>query len=740
MRPAIGHIIRPAIDDGCDTLGRPYRVLAIDEESDSIWLIAIPGRKSRYVEGPERFSLEDIKNDVAAGALVSATVPLPGLWQLSDADYVNEAPTDREKELRQKRIEERDRRWKVVEAIVGGHTAQSLAPIATMLREEVKSQATAHKRSVPTIYSWLHRYWAGGECINSLIPNWSKCGGSGLRKVQTGQRLGRKSRAFIRGAVESEGYILKEGDPERLALGYSLVKPRVTVRDAYLRTSAAFWSDTRQNDQGEIECVLREPHVRPTQVQFEYWGGKIHGSPLRRRMLGVDGWNTSTLAVAGSAQDQVHAVGQMAMIDSTSTDVYLTSVYSRSKVLPPMHRTIVKDVRSTLLIGFYVGWEAPSYETCMQAILCSADSKVELYAKFGIAIDEDVFPGMLHRLYLADQGEMKSAAMLEAEKNFRFGIEFAKSYSGQSKSQVETQHHTDHKELDHKLSGTTHGKQRQRGEKAPALEALWNYPEYMREFLLWVLQYNNQEVSDLAPTDMLIAGVRPTRLNIFKWLRDHNACASLPCDVNHLRTYALPETPAVMRRDGIHLLMEDGIRFLPGNRFHIGNLEQDHRWQRAVANQTSVKISVKFDGKDLSQVWLPTSDGLLRIPNVVADIHTQNEISLVDFVQHVTEEDVRADLERGEVDQRQLNTTLRRDAVEHQARKEKLAEQKLQPKKVSKKQQISELRKNRDEELERIRTTDNKRLPAPAASSEPTSAPMSAADLAMEKFLEEATT
>jgi len=138
-----------------------------------------------------------------------------------------------------------------------------------------------------------------------------------------------------------------------------------------------------------------------------------------------------------------------------------------------MNRTVVVDVRSTCVLGFHVGWEDPSSDTSMLAILCAASDKCEIAARYGISLAPDEWPGMLFREFLADNGEMKSEALKEAERQFRFAVEFAKAYSGQSKSLVESHHHACHKTLDHKLPGTTRGRQRKRGEPDPKLEALY---------------------------------------------------------------------------------------------------------------------------------------------------------------------------------------------------------------------------------------------------------------------------
>ena len=706
MIPALGYIIRQGV--GEQRLPGPQRVLAIAADRDAVWLINIPrdrsetNRKAVHMLGPRRYSLAGLSDAIERGQLVMENVPLPAIWLMTDADYVSDAPNKRERERREWRLKRRDQRWMIIEAIIGDYTAQQIVPVAYMLRENILAQAKIHHLSAPSIYSWIHRYWAGRECLNSLIPDTSQCGGPGKPKRQSERRLGRKSRCFKEGVVESPGYILKEGDTELLAYGYALVKPGLTLFDAYVLTSGAYWSQTVQNEHGRMEYELLPAHQRPTQVQFEYWGRKLYGEPFRRRMMGVDHWATSTLAVAGSAQDQVHAVGQMAMIDSTSTDIYLTSELSRLKVLPPMHRTVVIDVRSTFVPGFYCGWEDPSSETSLQAILCASGDKAEFAARFGIELGEDEWPGMTHRLYLADNGEMKSEAMKEAEKHFRFGVEFAKAYSGQSKSLVENQHHTAHKALDHKLPGTTRGRQRKRGEPPPPTKALLNYSEYIRELILVVLAYNKEEVPDLAPIDMKIAGVPPTRVNVFRWLRDHNMRADISCDLNQLRAFTLPDRKAVMRRDGIHLLMDDGIRHLPGHRFYMEDLTRDVRWRLAATKHSSVLMRVKLDAQDLSHVWLPTSTGLLQIPNVLADQIVQEKVTLADWTQWVASEDLRTDQCRQVHDQEGLNTVLRRGAVTVQAARQKRAAEASLPRKPSKQRQASELRKNKAEEMEHL--------------------------------------
>jgi len=390
----------------------------------------------------------------------------------------------------------------------------------------------------------------------------------------------------------------------------------------------------------------------------------------------------------------------MAMLDSTSSDVYLTSMLSRWKKLPPMHYTLLIDVRSTVVIGFYVGWESPSTWTAHQAILCGAESKVEICARFGITITDDDWPFLLSKLILADNGELKSQATTAAEEEFKFAVEYTRSWSGQSKSTVETQHHTMHKKLDHKIPGTTHGKRRERGKKHPALEALWNYAEYMHEFLLALIEYNNEEALHLAPMAMLMEGVRPTRINILKWMREKNMRADIPYDVTRLRAFTMPPTNAVMTKRGIRLLKPDGRSHIPDVRFYAPELQDSPQFKEAVAKNRGVNITIRQSETDMSRVWFALPDrGLTNIPNVSSDEDLKEMGTVVDLLQWAEERALTKDMQRGDEDQQGLEKLQRRGAITNRG-KAKLAEElAVQLKKPSEKSVIGGLRKNRDEEM-----------------------------------------
>lgn len=730
-------VIKPGIGE-CP-ISWPHRVLMIDRSQGVAVLIALPGipgrkgKSSTHVGGPRQFALTELEDAMARDAVVATRYEAPGHWSMTDEEYLDGAPTEKERERRKVRLKARDTSWDLIGPIVGNLPVREIACNPARLRSKILKQAQEHDVNPTTVYRSLHVYLASGGVQSSLIPNTHLRGAPGREKTQTTTKLGRKSRLEKAGRGGETRFVLTPEVKQRIANGYLLHGKNRTIEDAYLLTCGVFWATLRPDG----TPLLFPPNERPTRTEFKYWGRKLNSIEGRKKRIGSDAW--SSKVTAGSTQDQVCAVGQMAMLDSTSTDVYLVSMMSRLKKLPPMHRTIVKEMRSTAVIGFYVGWEDPSPATALQAILSSAESKVEICARFGIEIKEEDWPSLLCKHYIADNGEMKAKTITEAEKEFRFGVEYVKAYSGQSKSDVENQHHTDHKRLDHKLPGTTKGKRRERGEDHPADDALWNYYEYMHEFLLMIIDYNNEEVPHLAPTAMLKEGVAPTRINILKWMMARNMRADIPCNVDQLRAYTLPSKQAVMTKAGIRLLMPDGIRHVPQIRFYAPELHSSHVFAEAVKSAGSVAIKVKYKDDDLSHVWFSLPSGLTRIPNVSSDAEFMREATMTDHVEWTESEDLKKDERKPEKDQAKLNSLLRREGTTAKAKKELKDELSELLKRPSKKDSRGDLRKNREEELAALQSQPTVKSDPSEVSAESTAeiGQSQAALDAMDKFMQE---
>lgn len=434
------------------------------------------------------------------------------------------------------------------------------------------------------------------------------------------------------------------------------------------------------------------------------------------------------------------------MFDGTSTDVYLVSFRSRLKKLPPMTRLILKESRSGIIFGVYCGWEPASPRTALLAILHGAlQDKRSWASRFGVDIDEGAIPGLLTRSILADNGELKGQMPTEFEQQFGIGFYFTPAMRGDAKGGVETEHHRMHSHLDHKIPGTTHGKSRNRGETNPASEALWNYAEYMSELIKYIIWHNcEEEVPNLAPDEMLLAAppIKPTRINIYNWFSRQGLNVALNFDYNDLRAYTLPDVQAVICKNGIRLMGKvHGRKMrLLRLRYTSDALAKTGLMEQVKLTGKDIPIMLKMDTTDLSQAWLPTRNGLIKVMHSARDKIINKNLVLDEWITYCEDQAIRNDLLSNERDQHGADKVQRFAAVTDSARSDVRAEISMLNKKPSLVSLVSHLEQNRREELALLREQDQRQVDEFAAletlpATEVDTSPPTLADDAMSKFL-----
>lgn len=688
----------------------PMRVLEFVAGKDELWLIALPGRvgkkntrRDTYTGGPVRYSLSDFVAHVSESRVAASKFISNPVHNMPDGEMLARAATPKARIRVEKQIRHRDHRWELVAPIVAGRS------FLEVINDSGRTTAIAQRAkeagvSRTTIYYLLHRYWASGSRKNGLINSYARCGSPGVSKAQ-GVKLGRRTRLHKAGEPNSEGYVLDDDEDKRkLAWGYALIRHNTTPHDAWLATSGVHWAERTIDEGGKESVELLPPLQRPSYDQFLYWGKLLNGEKsITEMVLGKLEFDKRAGARGGSLQDQVTAVGQLGVFDSTSTDTYLTSRMSRLRVLPPMTRLVAQDVRSEVIYGLHCGWEAPSPATALQAILHGATPKPLWCKRFGIEITEEDWPHQLTRNIQADNGELKASVPTEAERQFGFSITYTPTNRGDKKGGLESSHRAVHKELDHKVPGSTKGKARTRGVPHAAGSALWNYYEYMRELIVAILKFNNQERLELAPLEMLreIPAIKPTRLNIFHWLRKQGMRADLPVDVDALRGFTLPDVKAVVRKNGVYLLgtILGHEQVLPKMRYTSPELVATGLMSRVKASGSPLRTVVKMDLCAPEQAWLPTQVGMIPLRLAGNDTLLSRQITLADWQDHLAERTLARDKGRGVTHQADLETFLRRQATTATAKAERQAELSELSKPPSESAIKRNLRKHRDEEM-----------------------------------------
>lgn len=713
---------------GSSALSGHVRVLAwsATEATDKaasetgVWLICMPGnsktnqsRRKAYVEGPYREPLSRILKLFDEGAIYVLKLKPDFKLALSDTDRLDTCNTQKQRDQMKRSFVARDARYAAILPLLTDPDAGGVLPLSIVLNDsKLGARIAALAREMgcaqSTLYNWLHRYLAGGCQKNALLSNYDRCGNPGQPKPQR-KKLGRSTRLFNSRLIDSRGYPLSDEDKEKLAHGYRLISHSTRPHDAYLVTCAVHWAVHHIDEGGVTRPTLHAKHLRPTFEQFKYWGRKLSKKSVSEMLAGPIKWSQQTESKGKSEQDSIVAIGQTSYFDGTSTDVYLVSVSSRLKVLPPMTRLVLKEGRSGLIYGIYCGWEAPSARTALAAIRHGAmPSKVEWAARYGVAIAENAIPGLLARRHLADNGELKGAQQSEAELQFGYGVDIAPAMSGQKKGSIETQHHSDHAHFDHRLSGSTRGKRRERGQDHASQNALLNHYEYTAELIRHIVWHNTeQEVPDLAPDDMLLADppIKPTRVNIYHWLVERRMDVSIPVDYEAFCAFTLPEVNAVIRRNGVYLkeMILGRDQLLPRLRYTSPQLVTTGLLSQVKKTGSPIEVRLKMDRNDLSQAWLPTKAGLIRLTTSHRDQTILKKLTLDEWVHFLEDEVLRADLNRGKPEQLQADTVLRRMALENTATTQLKDEIKAKGRAPSKAERTRNLNKNRDCEIAFLR-------------------------------------
>lgn len=710
---------------GSTVLTGPSRVVDIDfsKSEPLVWLIdcqrphrsQVTQRKG-YFCMPYCRTLADINERLKSAHCVVLKVQPSAAKMLKDSDRLDICKTEKQRAKLLKQFEERDKRFTAIRPLVcvpDSNVPRRISDVMSdgALARRIDERAKELGHTSATLRNWMNRFWSGGCQRSALLAGYDRCGNPGETKKQN-KKLGRSPRLYETGHWATRGFKLTERDKECLAQGYRLITKERKPHDAFLLTCAAHWAHHEISSSGEVRATLFPKELRPSFDQFTRWGRTLVQKTVRQLVMGEANWRQERKTSGRSERDSVIAIGQQSFFDGTSTDVYLVSFRNRLIKLPPATRLILKEGYTGLIYGVYCGWEPASPKTALLTILHGALKDKSAWARrYGVEIGSESIPGMLARHIVADNGELKANASTDAEQQFGFGISYAPIGQGAAKGSVETEHKRIHAHLDHRLPGNTQGKQRSRGQTHPAAGALWNYAEYMRELILWIVWHNTEEeVPDIAPEDMLLSmpPIAPTRYNIYRWLLSKGLDASLNVDYDALRAYSLPDVDAVIAKNGIRL-----VGRVHGRKTRLLRLRYTSPALVSTGLMTKVKETgkesptrVKLDPTDLSQAWLPTPNGMVRVTHSVRDKAINSNLTLEEWVLYCEEQAVLNDLKAEGREQHRADFVMRQEATTSLAKKEVNSALAAMQKKPSRAALVSNLERNRRQEIELLRMQD----------------------------------
>lgn len=675
-----------------------YRVLWVDKMMDEVVLIPIPDLaaedKRRYFLGPKSLSYSTLRDYVLSGCLIKTTFRLAGIFTMSDKKLAERYPS--RKGVGGNILYIRDKQHRLIKNTVESILSDRQSFFANdAYKKTIPAAARKAKCAEGTFRNALNRYLALGCGKSALLPFSHQCGAPGKERDQK-HPLGNTSKAFKAGLIESAGYVLSYTDKEKLGWGYhAFMRKDGSVQDAYDQTMALFWSDGDRIVDGQAVPVLLPSHGRPTLDQFKYWAPRLFDNEEAWRVhLGFQEFESNYRAYVGSAMDGVAGIGQFGLCDATSIDDQLVSRFSRLDPIGSATRMIILDAFSTIITGFHLGLNAPSEEIALLSVLSSATSKVDYCSRYGVEITDAEFPAVYSGRYIVDNGEFRTKKVRNILTANDSGMELVRVHRGDMKPHAEAMHRTLHKKTGHRISGTTRGRQRKRGEEPPAVESCWTIDERIRLDLQAIRHINTsvavQDFFDNHPfrSQMKADGVRPYRADIHAWGIEQGLVYSPPFHEDKLRAALLPKVKAVIKENGLHLLRPDCGRrsdLIKGPRFSGPRLFESGLMGKARRGKV-VGAFVHANMNDLTHVWYADDTGFHRLENRSSDIALTRTGTVQDCLAIQNRDTAERELDRGRTDQARTEFVSMRqtnDAFYASEKQKEIAEQYKRPSKAS---------------------------------------------------------
>jgi hypothetical protein len=578
---------------------------------------------------------------------------LPNHWYMSDAELRKLSPPTGHPEIppedRHLSPLERKRNFKLkliaplVE--IAEKTVPAKLPDLSCLDALVQERAREAGVSAGQVFDALHRYYAFGCVRNSLLPN--NTGRSGApgkkRRAKNGVKLGRKNAAVKAGRTDQAGLVLTDQDVENMQDGYNAyVRPGTTIRDAFLSMNAVYYSTGYTMKQGYWTVDLLPANERPTERDFRYHGpaGKDQYAAARR-LMGEGHWAKNFRPLVGTARDGITMVGQVGSLDASPIDVNQVACGNPLQPIGVGRGLFVRDA----WLGLYMGWQVSINGLCTDdaklAILRAATDKSATLQHYGLDLPADDFPSLFFSRYLSDNGELRSLdGMCSVVDGLSSRIEFITSGRADRNSPSESGHHSRHHRFDHKITGTTKGRQAKRGEPLAIASALLTRYAYMRLLLLWVHWSNTKQELPLhmIPTEMRREfaahgkTLNRTRIEVYRWAMASGYVSGKRTDPDYLRAHLLPKFTASVQRGGLILHRPKTgnlVELLHGAKFNHPYLAQAGIIQAASRGEKYIEVGA--DPDDLSQVILVDQNGIHVIPNIKDDALLINEGGIADL-------------------------------------------------------------------------------------------------------------
>lgn len=321
----------------------------------------------------------------------------------------------------------RDKNFQIIKPLVEDPNFYLKKVRSKYINEIVKSEEISR----PYIYKLIRRYWQRGQIPNALLPDYKNSGAKGQRRTAREKKLGRP-----RIIMDGTGALIDEPTEKlfRIIIDKYILKKQFSIARAHRKFKGLY---------DNLFPGLPESE-KPTKRQLSYFLNREYNNIERINASVPDIiYKKDIRPLQSTATTQAIGPGSRYEIDATIADIILVSDHDRNQPIGRPTVYIVIDVFSRLIVGWYIGFENPSYIAAIQALYVALSDKSHFFDE--LEIDTGRFswpePGLPEAI-LADRGELLGHQIEGLEYNYRVRIENTPPYRGDAKGIVEQRFRT----------------------------------------------------------------------------------------------------------------------------------------------------------------------------------------------------------------------------------------------------------------------------------------------------------
>jgi hypothetical protein len=466
--------------------------------------------------------------------------------------------------------------------------------------------AELHEVAENETYQVLYRFLAAGSVRLSVVSNRIFCGGAGTTRIGNGFHLGRLKTDTKLNNLPNDNFVLTELWLQRIQDTHKqTIRVGVSAGSAWQTFLNLFCSISCTIKDGQVSYKYLPKGDRPSKVQFLTNGpGDDPEEETWRKQLAENEFEKNFRGLDGKSAPITFSTGGLGDVDSSSNDEYLVSVLNPLVGVGTARSLPVVDVSIGYIYGCYVGWRV-NVEAAKLAALDAASDKVEKCARYGLTITPDQWHKCLPAKLRGDKGEFNAERSYESLGTLNRSIEFVMTNRPDLRGVGEQTHRRLH---DHEADASTHGRNRKRGERDPAIDAHLNIFEYQRKLIRLILYHNNvAPVEHLLTFEMKQHGVKGTRKAILEWSMEMGYHHEVAYHNDDLILELCPEYPAVVTEDGVYPVVrrngDTGDEILLKELRYLGPYIKKQRWLERARTVKRFRITIRMNPNDPRKVW-----------------------------------------------------------------------------------------------------------------------------------------